>query len=189
MYWKDKNKEKEAGNGPFFKNLVCLHLTVEDNYLTNLYFQSLFKALGNKNSTWSLSASDKSIDVVKLHSMMAPYSWESNLSRHIDSEVPLSGSSSDKEESLACQITSPFNKYLGCFYIKLKRLLYKTMYLFVEWEVIWEASDSPLSKELHAFTNLLKMSLHVRFCHSHRCSALRFPNRSSLVGFNKDSFT
>ena len=27
--------------------------------------------------------------------------------------------------------------------IKLKRLPFKTAYLFVEWEVIWQASDSP----------------------------------------------
>ena len=35
--------------------------------------------------------------------------------------------------------------------MKLKDCLTKTTYLFVEWEVIWQANDSPLSKELHGF--------------------------------------
>ena len=47
--------------------------------------------------------------------------------------MPDPWSSLVKEESLACQITSPFNKKLGCFSNKLKRLPYKTTYLFVEW--------------------------------------------------------
>ena len=29
---------------------------------------------------------------------------------------------------------------------------FKTTYLFVEWEVIWQAGDSPLSKELLGVT-------------------------------------
>ena len=42
-------------------------------------------------------------------------------------------SSLDKEESLACQIASPFNKKLGCnLKIKLKRLPFKTTNIFVE---------------------------------------------------------
>ena len=43
-------------------------------------------------------------------------------------------SPSDKEESLACQITSPFNNKLGCFENKIKNGLTNTTYLFVEWE-------------------------------------------------------
>ena len=46
-----------------------------------------------------------------------------------------------KEESLACQITSPFKNKLGCFQMKLKDCRPKTTYLFI--------CDSLLTKELH----------------------------------------
>ena len=49
-------------------------------------------------------------------------------------------SSLDKEESLACQITSPFNKKIGCICFNS---------LLLNGEVIWQASDSSLYKELH----------------------------------------
>ena len=40
-----------------------------------------------------------------------------------------SWSSLEKEES----VDSPFNDKLGCFKTKLRRLPFKTAYLFVEW--------------------------------------------------------
>ena len=39
----------------------------------------------------------------------------------------------DEQESLACPKTALFNNKLGCFEYKLKRLSFKTTYLFVEW--------------------------------------------------------
>ena len=46
-------------------------------------------------------------------------------------------SSLDKGSHLACQITYLFNNKLGCFLIFL-----------LNGEVIWQANDSPFSKEL-----------------------------------------
>jgi len=48
VYWKDKNKEKEAGNGPFLKKIVYLHLRSEkvkrkiNQNQSKIYFDSFF---------------------------------------------------------------------------------------------------------------------------------------------------
>ena len=56
------------------------------------------------------------------------------------------------EESLACQITSPFhNKVVFANEIK-KIALQKQPIFLLNGEVIWQASDTPLTKELHAGT-------------------------------------
>ena len=55
----------------------------------------------------------------------------------------------DKEESLACQIASPFNNKLGCFLINYKDCITKQPIFLLNWEVIRRASDSSLSKELN----------------------------------------
>ena len=52
-------------------------------------------------------------------------------------------SSLDKEKSLACQITSPFNNKLVVFIYKIKRPLKQPIFL-----LNLQASDSTLSKEL-----------------------------------------
>ena len=41
-----------------------------------------------------------------------------------------SWSSIDKEESLACQITSPFNNKLGCFKNKIKKIGFQKQPIF-----------------------------------------------------------
>ena len=56
-------------------------------------------------------------------------------------------SSLDKEKSLACQITSPFNNKLVVFIYKIKRPLKQPIFL-LNMEAILQASDSTLSKEL-----------------------------------------
>ena len=62
----------------------------------------------------------------------------------------------DKDELLACKITSPFNNKLGCFLNKILMIAFQKEPIFLlNEEVIWQASDSPLSKELHAQTNNL----------------------------------
>ena len=53
-------------------------------------------------------------------------------------------SSLDKGESQACQITSPFNKKIGCF-CKAKQPS-----LLLNGEVIWHAGGSLITKEVHA---------------------------------------
>ena len=52
-----------------------------------------------------------------LHWLVLPWTWSSFV----------------KEESMDCQITSPFYNKLGCS-LKLKKLPYITTYLFVKWE-------------------------------------------------------
>ena len=60
-------------------------------------------------------------------------------------------SSLDKEESLACQITSPFNNKLGCFQIKMENNAFLKQPIFLlNGEGIWRANDPFLSKELHS---------------------------------------
>ena len=56
------------------------------------------------------------------------------------SSIPRRWRSLDKGESLACQITYPFNNNLGCFKIKFNRFLLND-------EVILQTSDSPLSTQ------------------------------------------
>ena len=86
---KTKIKEKEAGNGPFFKKSL----------------------------------------------IVPPKSW----------------SSLDKEESLACQITSPFNKKMGAFCMATFLIYFKKqLSLLLNGEVIWQSSGSSSSKELHS---------------------------------------
>ena len=54
---------------------------------------------------------------------------------------------------MACQITSPFNKKIGSFCQAIFLILFaKTTQLIVEWEVIWQASDSFLSQELNEYS-------------------------------------
>ena len=60
-------------------------------------------------------------------------------------------SSLDKGESLGCQITSPFNKKGGCF-CKAIFFFQKQPSLLLNREVIWQASDSSLIKELQVST-------------------------------------
>ena len=55
-------------------------------------------------------------------------------------------SSLDKEVSVACQITSPYNKKIDCFLIWFKNQLS----LLLNRDVIWKPSDTSLSKKLHA---------------------------------------
>ena len=54
-----------------------------------------------------------------------------------------------EEESLACQITSPYNYKLGCFWNKIKKFAIPALFLLNR-EVICKANDFSLSKELHA---------------------------------------
>ena len=54
-------------------------------------------------------------------------------------------SSLEKEEPLVCQITSQFNNKQGC----LKKIALQKQPTLLNEEVIWRASDSTLSKELH----------------------------------------
>ena len=64
---------------------------------------------------------------------------------------PKSWSSLDKEESLACQITSPFNKKMGAFCMATFLIYFKKqLSLLLNGEVIWQSSDSSSSKELHS---------------------------------------
>ena len=65
-----------------------------------------------------------------------------------------------KVESLGCKITSPFNKKIGC-YERWSFYFYKQPRLLLNGEVIWQGSDSPLSKELHASTTYIG-DLHLR---------------------------
>ena len=51
-----------------------------------------------------------------------------------------SWSSLDKEESLACKITSPFNN--NRFFLKNKIALQKQPIFLLNGEVIWQATDS-----------------------------------------------
>ena len=76
-----------------------------------------------------------------------PASWEA----HVLRLVPRT--SLDKGESLGCQIAFPFNKKKGCFYKAIFLILFlKTTSLLLNGEVIWQPSDSPLSKDVHACT-------------------------------------
>ena len=51
---------------------------------------------------------------------------------------------------MACQITSQFNKKTFCFCKAIFLIMFqKAAQLTVKWEVIWQASDASLSKELH----------------------------------------
>ena len=61
--------------------------------------------------------------------------------------ISCSWSSLDKGESLACHITSPFNKKMGCFCTAIFLTLFKKQPSLL---LNGEASDSSLSKELHA---------------------------------------
>ena len=56
-----------------------------------------------------------------------------------------SWSSLDKGESLACQITFPFNQKIGCLKLDLFNFILKQPSFLLNGEVIWQASDS-LSK-------------------------------------------
>ena len=57
----------------------------------------------------------------------------------------------DQKESLACQIASPFNKEMGCYWKAIFFILFKNQPgLLLNWEVILQASVSSLSKDLHA---------------------------------------
>ena len=59
-----------------------------------------------------------------------------------------------KEESLGCQITSPFNKKFGCFVrnsFSGEPRLQILKFQLLNGEVIWQASDSSLSKDLHVY--------------------------------------
>ena len=54
------------------------------------------------------------------------------------------------KESLACQITSLLNKKPGFFENKIKKISSQKQPIFLlNGEAIWQARDSPLSKELH----------------------------------------
>ena len=60
-------------------------------------------------------------------------------------------SSLDKEESLACKITSPLKKKIGCFERRSFKFYFKNNQAYCwMWEFILQASDSSLSKEPHA---------------------------------------
>ena len=63
----------------------------------------------------------------------------------LEEQLVAAWSSLDKEESLACHITSSFNNKLGCFYNKIKKkiVLQKQHFFLLNGEVIWLASDSP----------------------------------------------
>ena len=55
--------------------------------------------------------------------------------------------------SLARQITSAFNKKIGCFCKAIFLILsYKQPSLLLNGKVIWQASDSSLTKEFHGLT-------------------------------------
>ena len=62
------------------------------------------------------------------------------------------------------QLTSPFSKTIGCFRKVIFSILFKKQpSLLLKWEVIWQANDSSLSEELHAYIytfNMRKNQVH-----------------------------
>ena len=90
--------------------------------------------------------------------------------------MPDPWSSLVKEESLACQITSPFNKKLGCFSNKLKRLPYKTTYLFVEW-------GSYLANQINNSMPDLKCHRSASQCYCECCTESTFPKFTKVPRF------
>ena len=60
----------------------------------------------------------------------------------------------DKEELLAWQITYQFINKLCCFWKNWKKIAFQKQPIFLlNEEVIWQASDSSLSNELHGTDN------------------------------------
>ena len=76
------------------------------------------------------------------------------MKNHCSETWVLSWSSLVKEESPPCQITSPFNNKLSCFWkLNYTIALQKQPIFLLNGEVIWQASDSSLTKELHGPIN------------------------------------
>ena len=83
------------------------------------------------------------------------------------------------EESLACQITSPFNKKIGRYSEAIFLFLFKKTSL-LNGEVLWQASDSSLSKALHAFGNWRALNGAELFTHSLFIFKIEFENGNAI---------